>query len=221
MEQQTYIIGSVVFAVIAIIFIAIYFGYKRHKENRIYKAGKKGEKQVQHILEKIAKKNHYEVINDIYLPLYEESTQIDHIVVGNFGIAVLETKNVGGEIYGSKKDKNWTQILKEERKTLYNPLAQNKTHVDCVQHLLQKEEIYKVPIQSLVVFTNPHCELNIDRGNPVITIDLLKKYFKKPQFKKDMGVDVKKVSDALLSYRLSGRNVKEKHKEFVEKVSQK
>ena len=55
----------------------------------------------------------------------------------------------------------------------------------------------------------------------MITIDLLKKYFKKPQFKKDMGVDVKKVSDALLSYRLSGRNVKEKHKEFVEKVSQK
>ena len=221
MEEKTYLIVSIVFAVIVIIFIAIYFGYKRYKENRIYKAGKNGEKQVQHMLHKIAKKNHYQVLNDIYLPLYEESTQIDHIVIGNFGIAVLETKNLGGEIYGTGKDKNWTQILKEERKTFYNPLLQNKTHIDCVQHLLQKEKIYKVPVESLVVFTNPHCELNIDRGNPIITIDLLKKYFKKPQFKKDVGVDVQKVADALLSYQLTGRDIKEKHKEFVKKVSRK
>lgn len=219
MEGKTYIIGSVIFAVIAIIFIVIYFAYKRHKENRIYKAGKKGEKQVQHILNSISRKNHFKIINDIYLPLYEESTQIDHIVIGTFGIAVLETKNLGGEIYGTKKDKNWTQILKEERKTIYNPLLQNKTHIDCIQHLLQKENIYKVPVESLIVFTNPHCELNIDRGNPIITIDLLKKYFKKPQFKKDAGVDPQKVYEALLRHQLSGHQVKEKHKDFVEKVS--
>ena len=43
----------------------------------------------------------YRIMNDVYLPLPDgTTTQIDHIVVSQYGIFVVETKTYSGWIFG-------------------------------------------------------------------------------------------------------------------------
>lgn len=69
------------------------------------KLGIEGEKRVAAKLRKFAGIRSFKVMNDLYLPLYDKTTQIDHILIGFFGLIVVETKNIGGEVYGEPKKK--------------------------------------------------------------------------------------------------------------------
>ncbi|WP_428746064.1 nuclease-related domain-containing protein, partial [Sulfurimonas sp.] len=53
-------------------------------------------------------KQKYYLIKNVTLPTEDGTTQIDHIVVSEFGIFVVETKNMKGWIFGDEKQKNWT-----------------------------------------------------------------------------------------------------------------
>ena len=57
----------------------------------------KGERVVAGILRRYACRYHGKVINDLYLPLYDQTTQIDHILIAPFGMIVVETKNYKGK----------------------------------------------------------------------------------------------------------------------------
>ncbi len=94
--------------------------------------GKRGEKRVGKILERLAEKYNGYVINDIIIPNGNGGTsQIDHILLSRFGIVVVETKNYSGRLYGSASQQYWTQVLAygNTKNKLYNPLLQNKTHI--------------------------------------------------------------------------------------------
>ncbi len=56
-------------------------------------------------------KNEYFLLNDVTLPAEGGSTQIDHVVVSQFGVFVIETKNMKGWIFGSEDQAMWTQSL--------------------------------------------------------------------------------------------------------------
>jgi restriction system protein len=75
----------------------------------------------------------YRCFKNLYIPRKDEKglTQIDHVVVSPFGIFVIETKNYAGWIFGSEKDRNWTQCLKGGKKHQFqNPLFQNRLHMN-------------------------------------------------------------------------------------------
>lgn len=201
------------------LFVIGYFLVKKIKQTRTDRIGKNGEKKVAKALRSIARKNGYKVINDLYLPLYDKTTQIDHVVIGSFGILAIETKALNGAVYGTEKEKEWTHIIGEKRHKLYNPLSQNKAHVDCIQHILRKENIYKVNVDSLVVFSGKDIQLSIPKGLPIITLDLLKKYFKKPRYKADNGVDAEQVEQALLRNRVTDKALLKKHNSNVQKMA--
>jgi hypothetical protein len=156
----------------------------------------------------------------LYLPLYDMTTQIDHVVIGKFGVVVVETKALNGEIYGTDKDENWTHIAGEKKSYFYNPLNQNKAHIDCIKHIFRKENIFRVNVDSLVVFSQKTVILNIPRGLPVISLPLLKKYFKKSRYKQDNGVDVERVYETLMRYRVTDKEKIKKHNENVKKMAQ-
>lgn len=219
--NNSYLLISFILLGAIIVFAAIYFGVKHWKAERIYRIGKNGERKVRKALEKVAKKLDGKLINDIYLPLYDNTTQIDHILIGNFGMVVVETKNIAGEIYGEKDEKYWMQILKSERKKLYNPLEQNQAHIDCIRHWLQKEQVYKVEIDSLVVFASKNCRLYTAKKLPVITIKQVQKYFKKRKFKKDASVDVDQVYNAIMKHQVTDPKKIKEHIDFVKEVSAK
>ena len=62
-----------------------------------------GEKAVSNRLSKLDQSK-YKVINNLMLQVGNKTTQIDHIVVSNYGIFVIETKNYMGWIIGNEYD---------------------------------------------------------------------------------------------------------------------
>jgi hypothetical protein len=87
-----------------------------------------------------------------------KSTQIDHIVIRNNGVFVVETKNYAGRIYGNDEQQKWTQVLAygDCKNQFYNPVKQNNTHVFQLSKLLSMKDIFV----SVIVF--PRAELYVE-----------------------------------------------------------
>ena len=83
------------------------------------------------------------------LPTEDGTTQIDHILVSSKGIFVLETKNMKGWIFGSEKQRQWTQKVFKHTSKFQNPLHQNYKHTKTLSSCL---DIPDSKIFSVIVF---------------------------------------------------------------------
>ena len=106
----------------------------------------------------------FSVFNNVILPTAEGTSQIDHVVVADQGIFVVETKNYQGTIYGNDRSSEWHQYLGENEYPFHNPLHQNYGHLKSLSNILQLPERLFVPI---VVFPN-QTKLNIETQNAVL-----------------------------------------------------
>lgn len=107
-----------------------------------------GEFLVNRLLSQLPEK-HYTLIKNLTLPTQGGTTQVDHIVVSNFGIFVLETKNMKGWIFGDVYHRQWTQRIFHHTSKFQNPLHQNYKHVKTIESLLGINPQY---IHSVIVF---------------------------------------------------------------------
>ena len=64
-----------------------------------------GELLVNFLLSKFLDKEQYHLIKNVTLPTDDGTTQIDHIVVSQFGVFVIETKNMKGWIFWFKGER--------------------------------------------------------------------------------------------------------------------
>ena len=79
----------------------------------------------------------YIQLSDITFRLKDGSTtQIDHIILSQFGIFVIETKNMKGWIFGSEHQKMWTQSIYGKKNSFQNPLLQNYRHIKGLEEFL-------------------------------------------------------------------------------------
>lgn len=140
---------SYIWVLMVVVVIAV-LGWKwRQKSAHAHNKGEQGEAMLrQHTDPSLAGKG-YHALHDLLIPLYESTTQIDHLYVSRYGIFVVETKNYAGWIYGDAEQKQWTQVLYQQKRRFYNPLKQNETHIKALAYLL------KLPVEtfhSIVVF---------------------------------------------------------------------
>ena len=140
---------SYVWVLMAVGVIAV-LGWKwRQTSVHTHNKGEQGEAMLrQHTDLSLADKG-YHALHDLLIPLYESTTQIDHLYVSRYGMFVVETKNYAGWIYGDAEQKQWTQVLYQQKRRFYNPLKQNETHIKALAYLL------KLPVEtfhSIVVF---------------------------------------------------------------------
>lgn len=138
-----------IFIVIVILGITIFIKWKMP----IW-TGKLGERFVSRKLHKL-NPAYYRVLNDLMLPSQGNSsaTQIDHVVISNYGIFCIETKAYKGWIFGDASQEFWTQVIYRHKERFYNPLRQNFAHVKAIENLLGFQ-LLRVPIISLVAFPN-------------------------------------------------------------------
>ncbi len=94
-------------------------------------------------------KEKYHLIKNVTLPTDDGSTQIDHIIVSEYGVFVVETKNMQGWIFGSPHQKFWTQQIYKHKSKFQNPLHQNYKHTKTLGVLLGLDENL---LHSVVVF---------------------------------------------------------------------
>lgn len=117
--------------------------------------GEYGEYAVTSVLEKLSEE--YHVFNDVYLENKGYSSQIDHVVISQYGVFVIETKNYSGDVYGSEKAKHWTQYLNGEGFEFQNPILQNRSHVLAIKNTLHVSPTSIIPIVVFLGGANLHC----------------------------------------------------------------
>ena len=95
----------------------------------------------------------YKPFRDVTLPTPNGTTQIDHIFVSRFGVFVVETKTMGGWIFGGERDQQWTQMFLGGKKFRFqNPLRQNYRHVKAVEAILVDLKLPRDAVHSVVAF---------------------------------------------------------------------
>jgi len=106
------------------------------------------------------------LLNNVTLVTSEGTTQIDHVLVADTGIFVIETKHYSGWIFGDPQERQWTQVIYRKKSRFQNPLHQNYGHIKTLQSL------FDLPVEhfhSVVVFTSD-AEFKTDLGPNVIQI---------------------------------------------------
>lgn len=66
----------------------------------------------------------YRRFHDLIIPAKNGTTQIDHLLVSQYGLFIVETKNKKGWIFGSESQPKWTQTLYRKKYSFQNPLRQ-------------------------------------------------------------------------------------------------
>lgn len=84
----------------------------------------------------------YQTFHDLYLPRPDGqvTTQLDHVVVSPSGVFVIETKNYRGWIFGSERQRQWTQQIYKRKERFQNPLHQNHLHIRALMSFLDLTE---------------------------------------------------------------------------------
>ena len=130
------------------------------------KKGERGERRVSRILAD-GLGDGYILLNDVYLPREGGGTsQIDHVVVSQYGIFVIETKNYSGWIFGRENDAEWMETFPRQKHHFPNPIRQNYAHICALAECLGISKDYfhgvvtftenctfKTPIPDGVVYT--------------------------------------------------------------------
>lgn len=154
---------------IIVIFIYIVVCIERRRSAPKRK-GKHGEERVAHILSSLDPE-YYMVLNNILFKTPNGTTQIDHVVVSQYGIFVIEVKNYSGWIYGSERDHQWTETFKTTKHHFMNPIHQNYGHIKNLEALIGKEGI---PFYSIITFSNnATLKLNLQHEHVVYFFNLL------------------------------------------------
>ena len=85
-----------------------------------------------------------------------DEAELDVLMLHERGVFVFESKNYSGWIFGSERQRMWTQSLNKATKTrFYNPILQNAAHIRALSERLVVPEEHFV---SYIVFSN-RCEL--------------------------------------------------------------
>lgn len=77
----------------------------------------------------------YHLLNNVTLRYGQLTTQIDHVLVSQYGIFVIETKGYKGWIFGNANDQKWTQVLYYAKFRFGNPIIQNAGHVAALRSI--------------------------------------------------------------------------------------
>ena len=143
-----------IIALVLILVIGAAFGLlagsgKNKPARRRKNKGDIGESRISILNESGLDENHIGLDN-VLIPLPDGgTTQIDHIVVSPYGLYIIETKNMGGWIYGNEYDSQWTQVLYKQKYTFQNPLRQNYKHCQVIASALNLDNSL---IHSVIVF---------------------------------------------------------------------
>ena len=143
------------------------------KTTRKLKRGEEGEQLVSLTLDKDS--SFHRLINNlVLLGDNNVSHQIDHILIRENGIFVIETKNHFGRITGLEDDSYWKKTYpykgRVKTETFHNPLKQNQSHIRIIKRVLGKD----YPIYCFVVFVRSNVD-ELDLFNVCGPNDILKR----------------------------------------------
>ena len=154
-------------------------------------------------------KDKYKILNDIFIKENEHTHQIDHVVVSQYGIFVIETKQYNGYITGSKYDKNWIRHTKKRKYYYTNPIRQNYGHVKALCTLLNIEE-YKI---FNIVCIPSRAKLKIEHDGELTRINTL--ISKITSYQNEIISNTEDVVNEIIKNNITDLNIKKNHIENI------
>jgi len=159
--------------------------------------GKRGEKLVAGRLRR-GLPEEYLILNDIYLPLPDgTTTQIDHVVVSQYGVFVVETKTYSGWIFGDEKSKEWTQSIYRKKSRFQNPMRQNYKHICALSDNLGIDKSYFIGV---VAFTG-ECTFKTDMPDGVVYSRRAADYIRSCNTPRIKASQVDELADAIAEWQ--------------------
>src|SRR5690554_416742 len=79
--------------------------------SRKFDRGEWGEEQTASEIESCLDAGGYKAFHNIIIPSVNGTAQLDHLIISKFGVFIIETKCLGGWIFGDEKQRKWTQVL--------------------------------------------------------------------------------------------------------------
>lgn len=143
---------SITVVIVIVFFIGILLIRVLYDPYAFTSKGEYGERLIWEAILKLSPDN--KILQNLYIPTRNGSTEIDVVWVSRKGIFVFESKNYGGWIFGSEDSEQWMQIIYDDRRQFYNPIKQNNTHIYALRRLISKDVNY----YNIVVFSN-RCEI--------------------------------------------------------------
>jgi hypothetical protein len=187
--------------VLTLIVLVWFLGFLKPSKQQIRdRKGMKGELRVHRELLKLG--SGYHVFHNITLPSSDtktKTTQIDHIVVSNKGVFVIETKNYQGTIVGKERDYYWRQVFRKSSRQFYSPMVQNELHISAIRDLLNESLLFP-EIYSIIAFSD---KANIrqvqteSRTKRVCSFQNLKQLIRTVQTITVLDEDVQSVANAI------------------------
>ena len=193
--------------IVFIVFILIIVIVLKINSSKI--KGSIGEAKVNTRLNFIGKE--YIVLKDILIKSSNGYTsQIDELVLSEYGLFVIETKNYKGWIFGNEKAENWTQVIYKEKHTFRNPIKQNWSHIYALKSLLS--DYPNIKYHPIVVFSGNATLKSIESSIPVIYSNKLNSTIRKLSFERCLWNDELNKSQRILEWsELKERNARKEH----------
>lgn len=156
-------------------FVFIAIGYalalivNKQQKKKAHQLENEGERLVRKKLKLFCSNTGSHLLNNVTLRLDGgDTTQIDHILVTQKGVFVVETKDYTGWIFGSATQPTWTQVHYRKKTPFQNPIRQNYKHIKAVESLLGF--LPENAIKGVVVFTR-NSEFKTNRPKDVLYED--------------------------------------------------
>lgn len=208
-----------------IIFYEYYNDYKKinfgeNKKQSLIKymnnKGNIGEINATNELNKIKK---YKIImNNLYIPWGDGNTsEIDILLICEYGLYVIESKNYSYWIFGNEKDSTWIQQHFNYKWNFANPIIQNNHHILSLRNILS-EKFDKVKyINSVIVFSD-NCTLKYlkyDKNNTtILKCEDLYNYMHMDMNNKNKILSINEINQIALElkkYTNVSNDIKQKH----------
>lgn len=148
-----------VYILLLIVIVIAVVSYLIHKKNmkllRMVSSPERGTYSERKLIIKMLRKGVHPkaIFHDLYLQKKNgQYSQIDLVVATPQGLLAIEVKDYSGWIFGSERQRYWTQVLNygKEKYRFYNPIMQNKGHIKALRE--QSEQFSVLPIYNIVLF---------------------------------------------------------------------
>ena len=170
--------------------------------------GKAGEFHVKNELKKLPN-DKYLILNDVMIEDNNTTYQIYHIVVSEFGIFVIETKQYNGYIVGNEYEKKWKQ---NNKFYINNPIHQNYGHIKALENVLKLEGNKFVPI----VCIPSTAKIQVKSKSHVLHIDELNETIL--SYKEKIIDNYREIYKIIDSLNIVDRDKRKKHVEYAKKI---
>ncbi len=196
----------IIFAIVSLVIFFITLHYMKNQAKKqgliIEKEnGVKARRIIGKKLKRIAFFKRWKIVDRVSLKVKNNIITVDYIVLASFGILTIMVRGDKGEIYADSNNPNWLHVNGPKREYIPNMITQSNIIKDELRRIFSAEKIYKVPIYSLVVFTEPKLELYSSSGGSVIHNKKLGKEFKKPCYKVEIDISMGKILSAIEKYK--------------------